>query len=203
MSLVRHGNLEALLAIYGGLPMRGRAFAIFMAAPLLGPGIGPILGAYISSAISWRWVFWIPSIVSAAVFILALLFLQETYEPRLAYLEQVARQSSQQMQEETTTATFNFSPLWTNLQRPIRMLGTQLIIQLIAIYMALLYGTMFLFLYMYSTLWVTQYGQSARMASLNYLSAAIGFIVGVQGKTGYYDSQLLDANNITTQWLGT
>lgn len=170
---------------------RGRAFAVFMAAPLLGPGIGPIVGAYISTAISWKWVFWITSMVTAAFFVTALLFLKETYEPRLAHLHRMRYKSQERAldnnrlarKEELGDAQKSITwLLWMNLQRPLRMLATQLIIQLIAVYMALLYGTMFLFLYMYSTLWAQQYGQGARVSSLNYISAAIGYIVGVQGK---------------------
>jgi MFS family permease len=46
---------------------RGKAFAVYMAAPLLGPALGPILGAYISHGTNWRWIFWITSIASAIV----------------------------------------------------------------------------------------------------------------------------------------
>ncbi|KAF2469390.1 MFS general substrate transporter [Lindgomyces ingoldianus] len=169
---------------------RGRAFAVYMAAPLLGPALGPIAGAFIATGTTWRWVFWITSIASAVVFVLAMVFLKETYEPRLAYLRRRRRQSlggkpternaKAGLQELAKETTEFWQLMWTNLQRPLRMLATQLIIQLIAIYMALLYGTMFLFLYMYPLLWTKQYGQSVRIGSLNYISAAIGYVAGVQ-----------------------
>lgn len=167
---------------------RGRAFAVYMAAPLLGPGIGPIIGAYIATGISWRWVFWITSIACGVVFGTAVLFLKETYEPRLADLHRrrsIARgdtQGEMGVSVQRIKASSIWRELWTNIQRPLRMLATQLIIQLIAVYMALLYGTMFLFLFLYSTLWTTRYGQSPQISSLNYISAAIGYIAGVQGK---------------------
>jgi hypothetical protein len=63
------------------------------------------------------------------------------------------------------------------------MLATQPIIQIIAVYMALLYGTMFLFLFMHPTLWVQRYGQIVRVGSLNYISAALEFVIGVQRKS--------------------
>ncbi|KAF1962926.1 MFS general substrate transporter [Byssothecium circinans] len=162
---------------------RGRAFAVFMVAPLLGPGVGPIAGAYISDAISWRWTFWITSIVSSALLVLAVIFLEETFEPRLAKLHSLQPSTSEDTLEQGSTShptsQIEQLSLWAHIQRPARMLATQPIIQLIAVYMALLYGTMFLFLYMYSTLWTKRYGQSARISSLNYVSAAIGFIAGV------------------------
>ncbi|KAL5404774.1 hypothetical protein PMIN03_008910 [Paraphaeosphaeria minitans] len=161
---------------------RGRAFAIFMAAPLLGPGVGPIAGAYISNSISWRWTFWITSIISAALLILAVFVLNETFEPRLAEQHRARRLTSETASGQGHTIPTTRSTkllVWDNIQRPARMLATQLLIQLLAMYMALLYGTMFLFLYMYSTLWMKQYGQSAQASSLNYISAAIGYVAGV------------------------
>jgi multidrug resistance protein len=176
-----------LMADIWGPLQRGRAFAVFMAAPLLGPGVGPIIGAYISDGISWRWAFWITSIAAAVFFAAAVIFLKETFEPRLAYLH---RRRTRRISEHTHTPAVvdsqTKSPdphsLWTNFQRPLRMLATQFIIQLIALYMALLYGTMFLFLFMYASLWTQRYHQSARVSSLNYISAAIGYIAGVQGE---------------------
>lgn len=181
---------------------RGRAFAVFMVAPLLGPGVGPIAGAYISNSISWRWAFWITSLATAVFFIAALLFLKETFEPRLAYLHRQRISSFPHSTEHgpaesrrgTAETTHGW---WVHLQRPLRMLATQLIIQLIAIYMALLYGTMFLFLYMYSTLWTGHYGQSARVGSLNYLSAALGYILGVQSKCLILNHRLTIADSDT------
>lgn len=162
---------------------RGRAFAFFMAAPLLGPALGPICAAFISEGIDWRWVFWIVSIASAVVLILAIIWLHETYEPRLEQrLRRKAKGASKESQENVEVAqtmTPFAEEMQIHLQRPFRMLGTQVIVQLLAGYMALLYGTMFLFLYMYPLMWTEQYHESVGIGSLNYLSFAIGLILGV------------------------
>lgn len=169
---------------------RGRAFAVYMAAPLLGPGVGPIIGAYIATGTSWRWVFWITSIASASVLLIAVVFLRESFDPTLICADQeddvdlkTPIEGPEERPKKDEGAYLDFmSLLWTHLQRPFRMLATQVIIQLIAMYMALLYGTMFLFLYMYAILWTKSYGQSVRTGSLNYISAAIGYIMGVQSE---------------------
>lgn len=159
---------------------RGRAFAVYMAAPLLGPAIGPICGAFIADDIDWPWVFWIISIATAVVIFLAVIFLRETYEPRIRYLHwRRERRSGGEPAETSVTARPYIIILTTNLQRPLIMLGTQVIVQLLATYMAVLYGTMFLFLYIYPIIWTEQYGQSAKTSSLNYISFAIGLIAGV------------------------
>ncbi|KAI1777984.1 MFS general substrate transporter [Hypoxylon cercidicola] len=161
---------------------RGRAFAVFMAAPLLGPALGPICGAFISQGTTWRWVFYITSIASAVVIFLAIVFLRETYEPRIQTLLRRKVENETQVTEKQPNKqrVLNFLKLMrVNLQRPIRMLGTQIIVQLLASYMALLYGTMFLFLFMYPRMWTDLYGESVGIGSLNYLSFAIGLIIGV------------------------
>ncbi|KAF2873400.1 major facilitator superfamily domain-containing protein [Massariosphaeria phaeospora] len=110
---------------------------------------------------------------SGVVLVVALLFLPETYQPVLE-----RRRRPEYGPSEKDQATF-LQLMQTNLQRPFRMLTTQLIVQLLATYMALLYGTMFLFLFIYPRMWRDQYGQSVRISSLNYISAAIGYIAGV------------------------
>lgn len=160
---------------------RGKAFAIYMAAPLLGPALGPILGAYISQSTDWRWIFWITSIASAVVILVAIFFFHETYEPKLLKLLNRAKESTEHGDAPRLLGSIKpFVDLMRpNLQRPFRMLGTQVITQLLAGYMALLYGTLFLFLFMYPRMWTQQYGQGVGTGSLNYTSFAIGLIAGV------------------------
>ncbi|KAH8652629.1 major facilitator superfamily domain-containing protein [Tricladium varicosporioides] len=159
---------------------RGKAFAIYMAMPLFGPALGPICGAFISEGIDWRWVFWITSITSAVVIVVAIVFFCETYEPRLEQLRNRTGNTGRKNPSEVLAKVGPFVDLMrTNLQRPFRMLGTQVIIQILAVYMALLYGTMFLFLFMYPRMWTEKYNQSIRIGSLNYISFAIGLIAGV------------------------
>ncbi|KAI0908006.1 MFS multidrug transporter [Ustulina deusta] len=158
---------------------RGRAFAFYMAAPLLGPALGPILGAFISEGTNWRWIFWITSIASAVVIAVAITCLHETYEPRLEQLRRRAAKSSSKSTISPQSTKAFLELMRTNLQRPFRMLGTQVIIQLLAAYMALLYGTMFLFLFVYPLLWTEKYRESVTIGSLNYISFAAGLVLGV------------------------
>ncbi|KAI0469304.1 MFS general substrate transporter [Xylaria cf. heliscus] len=176
---------------------RGRAFAIYMAAPLLGPAAGPILGAFISQGIGWRWIFWIISTASAVVTVIAGVGLRETYEPRLKRRNEIKIDTSFKTTLSPQHVAGFFELMRTNLQRPFRMLGTQIIIQVLALYMALLYGTMFLFLFMYPLLWTEQYHESVGIGSLNYISFAIGLIIGVNiaGHLNDYVYRKLKARN--------
>lgn len=66
------------------------------------------------------------------------------------------------------------------LQRPFRLLATQPIVQVLAIYMAYLYGLMYLMLSTFPLLWNGRYGMSTGIGSLNFLSMGIGFFLGTQ-----------------------
>lgn len=175
---------------------RGRAFAIFMAPALLGTAIGPICGAYISEGLNWRWVFWISSIASALIIAIAIFFLRETYEP--AIQKSLIRKARRVNGADTVCLSKSSSSHGTagfvetmriNLQRPFRMLGTQIIVQILAVYMACLYGIMWLFLFMYPRMWRDQYQQDIGPASLNYLSFGIGLLAGVN-LAGYLNDRI-------------
>ncbi|CAI7590657.1 unnamed protein product [Penicillium manginii] len=65
------------------LEERGLALSIYGLGPLLGPIIGPIAGGFLSEARSWRWIFWLLTIVSGVGFIMVIVLQSETYEPVL------------------------------------------------------------------------------------------------------------------------
>ncbi|KAK8122132.1 hypothetical protein PG984_010802 [Apiospora sp. TS-2023a] len=156
--------------------LRGRAFAVFMIAPLLGTALGPICGAFLTEGADWRWLFWMTSFASVAT-------IGETLEDVLQRKglqdgadEMAGGKGKRKLQ---VTVTNLLTVLGPNLQRPFRMMGTQTIIQVIGVYMALLYGILWLFLFMYPQIWKEQYQQGIRTASLNYLSFALGLVSGV------------------------
>ena len=62
---------------------RGKAVGIYSLAPLLGPALGPLTGAWIAEKTTWRWVFWSTSITALLVQTSGLFFLQETFQPAL------------------------------------------------------------------------------------------------------------------------
>lgn len=158
---------------------RGRAYGVFTAAPTFGTAVAPICGAYISEASGWRWIFWLTSLASGATIIVTYLFLPETYEPAIKErIERKSNSSQTSVTQEMGRITRFVNLVLPNLQRPFRMLGTQIIVQLLSIYMALLYGLLWLFLFIYPKLWTEVYHQGTRTASLNYLSFGSGLLIG-------------------------
>lgn len=57
---------------------RGQAQIIYSLAPLLGPALGPITGAWVAEKSTWRWVFWSTTIIDAVILCFGLLYLDES-----------------------------------------------------------------------------------------------------------------------------
>ena len=142
---------------------RGLPLAIYMALQLAGPTIGPIAGGWVAQTIeSWRWMFYISSIAAGAVIVIGLVFIPETYAPRL--------------NRQTNTT---LSQCFRSLDRPFILLGTQPIIQVLAAYAAIVFGVYYLFLTTISSVFHKDYNQSVGISSLHYLAMFLGFVVAV------------------------
>lgn len=81
--------------------------------------------------------FWLVSILSGLVYITMFVFLPETYAPRL--LQTKARKHGTQEPYQGLTVM-----LWTNITRPTVMFLTEPILFLLSLYMAFIYGILYL-----------------------------------------------------------
>ena len=133
---------------------------------------------------TWRWVFWSVCIVNVLIQISGLFLLQETYGPKI--LHNKAKRLRRETENENLKTEFEHAELtlWSKLKvsfvRPFRLLGTQPIVQVLAVYMAYIYGLIYLVLSTFPTLWTEQYHENAGIGGLNYISLGLGFFVGTQ-----------------------
>jgi multidrug resistance protein len=178
------------LAIGGGVlgdlfaaEQRGRAMSIYSLMPLLGPAIGPIAGAFVTARTTWRWVFHATTMADAVIQVAGLFFLRETYAPVLL------KRRRRRLVKETGNADLHTAydsddsvarKLATALVRPFKLLGTQLIVQTLALYLMFLYGQMYLQLSTFPKLWEGRYHESVQIAGLNYISLGMGLWLGSQ-----------------------
>lgn len=130
-------------------------------------------------------MFYATCIADAAIQISGLFFLQETYAPKLLQNKLKRIQKETGNTELYTEYTSN-EPFWHKLRhslvRPFRLLFTQPIIQVLAVYMAYLYGLAYLVLSTFPTLWTSPkyYNESVGIGGLNYISLGVGFFAGAQ-----------------------
>ncbi|KAF9887939.1 hypothetical protein FE257_009461 [Aspergillus nanangensis] len=184
---------SAPLAVGGGVlsdcfkpEERGKSIAIYSLAPLLGPALGPIAGGFIAENTTWRWVFYATSIADGLIQVAGMFLLRETYGPV------ILQKRAKKIRKETGDASFQTEAEKQNktlpqvlraaLIRPFRMLTTQPIVQAVAVYMAYIYGLMYLVLSTFPVLWTSPeyYNESTGIGGLNYISLGLGFWLGSQ-----------------------
>ncbi|KAL9596046.1 MAG: hypothetical protein Q9219_006062 [cf. Caloplaca sp. 3 TL-2023] len=182
---------SAPLAIGGGVlsdcwraEQRGRAISLYSLAPLLGPAIGPIAGGFITENTTWRWAFYATSIADALIQFSGLFFLRETYPPKLLHIKAaklIRETGNHDLHTEYDHPEHSLVKiLERSIVRPFRLIGTQAIVQVLAVYVAYSYGLMYLVLSVFPVLWTDHYGESIGIGGLNYISMGFGFTMGAQ-----------------------
>ncbi|RSL53511.1 putative beta-glucosidase K [Fusarium duplospermum] len=147
---------------------RGRAMAIWNMPVLLGPSLGPTVGAYVSRSLGWRWNFWL------------LVIMKETHPPTLQKKKQKKLQKlhgTQQGSSPLTSDTTN-QLLKKSLARPLKMLFLSPIIFGLSLLTAIAYGTLYLLFTTVSEVFQTRYGIVTNVG-LVYLGFGSGQIVGL------------------------
>ncbi|EFQ35567.1 major facilitator superfamily transporter [Colletotrichum graminicola M1.001] len=164
-------------------PMGGRGDAVHAYLPFFGSAIAPIFGAFVTQESNWRWIFWGTSIFSVIAVALAFLVLDETYHPVL--LERKAARLRQETGNQRLHTPFH-DPNQSNSDRILKraalpwfMLVSHPIVQLPFGYRAYLFGIMYFVISTYGQNFMSVYGMDKESASLNFLSLAIGFVVGL------------------------
>ena len=133
---------------------RGLAIAVFASAVFVGPMMAPFIGGFIDmSYLGWRWTEYITCIMGFLGLGLSLIFLEETYPPlilvnKAADLRRRTKNWGIHAKQEEIEIDFQ-ELVDKNLSRPIRMLFTEPIVLSLSIYIAFLYGLLYLFLGFY------------------------------------------------------
>ncbi|KAF7546034.1 hypothetical protein G7Z17_g8717 [Cylindrodendrum hubeiense] len=161
---------------------RGAAMASWILGPILGPIIGPIAGGYLTEAKSWRWSFWVVAMVAGVITVINFVFMSETY----AYT--ILKHKTEKLQKETgnlklrSSADTGRTPkelFRFAIVRPSKMLLFSPIVFLLSLYMAIVYGYLYLIFTAMPLLFEHQYGFSTGAVGLSYLGIGVGSVVGL------------------------
>ncbi|KAF2398111.1 multidrug resistance protein [Trichodelitschia bisporula] len=172
---------------------RGAAMAIWSIGPLLGPVIGPVAGSYLSEAKGWRWDFWLVAIIAGAVTIIMAVLQRETYAPVI--LERKAarlRKETGNMALRSKLATTE-SPrtyMWKAIIRPTKMLFLSPMVFFLSLYMAVVYGYLYLLFTTMTSVFEKRYHFSSSNVGLAYLGIGIGMFLGL-GVAGVTSDRLM------------
>ncbi|KAF2787847.1 MFS general substrate transporter [Melanomma pulvis-pyrius CBS 109.77] len=171
---------------------RGLAMSVFSVAPFMGPVLGPIVGGFLGMTEGWRWVEGLMAIFSGVVFIVAIFVVPETYPPvllrkrahALSKLTGKVYMSRGDIDQGTVTIGEAFS---TGLKRPWILLFCEPIVLILSIYMAIIYGTLYMLFGAFPIVYRLGYGWNEGVSGLPFIGVAIG-MVGALAYTILYDN---------------
>ncbi|KAL6721690.1 hypothetical protein ACLMJK_000794 [Lecanora helva] len=161
---------------------RAGVFGWYLLGPLLGPTLGPLFGGLIVQYLGWRWVFWILTIVCAINTIIGFFYLKESYAPVIL---EARKHSYEQSYPDTIYRLKDQDdrPFKTKLAhsmiRPLRILFTQPIVLTMAIYQAILFGTIYSLYTNFAAIWGDGYGFNTTQVGLMYLGTGVGLLSAV------------------------
>ncbi|KAJ6161049.1 hypothetical protein N7470_004445 [Penicillium chermesinum] len=174
-------NIQTLIVLRFFAGAAGSAPGLFCAAPFLGPALGPIIGGFLSESAGWRWVEGAMAIVSAFLGSLCVLFLPETYAPVLL------RKRAQRLAEMTGDvyrSKLDISKgrpqigaaLKEALSRPWILLFREPIVLLLSIYLAIVYGILYMLFAAFPIVYAQERGWSEGMSGLAFVGVLVGII---------------------------
>ncbi|GAK61808.1 uncharacterized protein PAN0_001c0001 [Moesziomyces antarcticus] len=178
------------MADYSSLEQRGIAIAIYSFATFAGPTFGPILGSFIvESHLGWRWTEYLTAIVGSAFLLVLLVALPETYAKRILQKRAEHRRLETrqwawhaQLDEEAFDARVVVTKYLT---RPIVMLVVEPMILLLSIYVAFIYGILYLLFGSLPVHYVEVRGWSEGVGSLPFLALLVGCGLGCLVMVGF------------------
>jgi multidrug resistance protein len=163
---------------------RGLATSVFAGAPFLGPALGPIIGGFLGEAAGWRWLTGFLAAFSGLCWIVGTIIVPETYSPVLlrkraeALSKKTGKvyESRLDIDRGKVTAGDAFK---TALSRPWILLFKEPIVLILSIYMAIIYGTLYMLFGAYPIVYQQGRGWSEGIGGLAFIGVLIGMIFAV------------------------
>lgn len=200
------GNIYALLScrlltgIFGSSPLvnapaqisdiwnereRGLASAVYSGMPFLGPIIGPIVGGYVvSSHLGWTFNFWLMFIFAALSLLSGALFTPETYAPvllrrRAAKLVRASDGLHYVSIHDRDRPKCISQVMFTSFSRPFVFLVTEPIVLCVAIYISIVYGTLYAFFAVFPVVFQQHRNFTSAQGGLAFIGIGVGIVLGL------------------------
>ncbi|KAI0478082.1 major facilitator superfamily domain-containing protein [Xylaria cf. heliscus] len=154
---------------------RGIPSLIYILSPFLGPGLGPVLGVFLVDRKGWRWTQY-TLVFFSAFSLICVLVGSESYHPTLQRrrMKQLGLKPPDNIPFLVTLKKF----LTTGLLRPLHMMFTEPIVGLLCLYIAFVFGVLFLFFGAFFLLFETVYHFTLVQSGLVFLGIALGCVIG-------------------------
>lgn len=183
---------------------RGMAITIFSVTVFTGPLLAPFIGGFIvMSDLGWRWTEYIVCIMGFTAFTLNLLFLTETYPPEILVLKAAdlrRRTKNWGIHAKQEEVELDFRELLEkNFSRPLKMLFTERIVLLLSVYMAFIYGLLYLFLTAYPLVFQGVHRMNLGVGGLPFFGMIVGQLLAgtlIFIRQPAYQKKLAANNNV-------
>ncbi|GMK59011.1 hypothetical protein CspeluHIS016_0700260 [Cutaneotrichosporon spelunceum] len=157
---------------------RGLAMGVFGVMPWLGPVVGPICGGFLSYAQGWRWVAAVAAIFAGVLTVAHILFIPETYGPVLlrARAAKLSAATGRVYRcEDDVITPLNLRDLVLNqFKMPYILLFTEPIVFVLSIYMAVIFGLLYMQFTSFPLVFQGARGWSPGIAALAFIGIAVG-----------------------------
>ncbi|KAF8491422.1 MFS general substrate transporter [Gautieria morchelliformis] len=160
---------------------RGTAMSIYSMGPLVGPVLGPIAGGFIVQTIGIKWIFIMLTILACMGALVGIPLLEETYAPVIKERLNLLRRQDMEAGEKVFLFEVPVRPslgqsLLENLSRPFMLLTRSLICFMLSLYLAVIYGYLYLMFTTFPDLFSGIYGWGPGISGLAYLGPGLGFM---------------------------
>lgn len=174
--------VPAIFADSFDVTTRGVANTVFASAVFGSPNLAPFIGGFITeSYLGWRWTHYLMAILAFSTLPLLMLVYKETYAPVILInkAKRLRRQTGNwgiHAKQEEVEVDFK-DLIAKNFGRPVRLLFTEPIVLLISIYVAFIYGLLYLFLSVYPIVFQQIHGWNRGVGGLPMISFVIGMLL--------------------------
>ncbi|GAQ06152.1 uncharacterized transporter C1529.01 [Aspergillus lentulus] len=165
------------------IEQRAVAMALFSMGPLAGPVLGPVIGGFLAASKGWRWTFWLLAILGGFCGISAFVVMSETH-PKVILERKAAslRADTGNHHLRSKLAGNPLSPRQVLVQvliRPTVLLFRSPILFVISLYVALVFGVMYLLFTTFTSVFEGQYGFSTSVSGLVYLGLGVSLVASM------------------------
>lgn len=160
---------------------RGLPVACFIVTPFLGPGMGPVLGAFATRK-GWRWTQWTIVFFAAFSILLTIAIGRETYHPvikRRRAKELGIALPAEDLRPDIPWSQRIYNFITIGLIRPLHMLVAEPIIGLSCLYVACEFATLFSFFAAVPFVFQIVYRFGREECGLVFISIVVGSVLGL------------------------
>jgi MFS family permease len=146
---------------------------------MAGPVIGPLVGGFLTERIGWRWDFWIVLIAATPVTVLIITLTKETCHKVLIQRKTEKLRRSQGRDQlrscyDETNAKDTWSIMKISLLRPLKLMFLSPIVFFLSLYIAFIFGVVYLLYTTLPTVFENEYGFSIEQTGYPYIALGLG-----------------------------